>query len=172
MEDSLKIKLQTRNAGLEERKKVLIGIKSAPIYNSKKRIVLEDFYFEWKGILYFIPKGFIYDGASVPRPFWFLYSPYADNDTGAGLHDFGYYIGEWSQRECDYMFLYAMRHKELFFVQRGLGFGGVRIGGRFAFKKHRKDDKKKEKALYIEKWRQKVDIINKISGGVQRYKFT
>src|SRR3990167_5824766 len=38
-----------------------------------------------------VPVGFVTDGASVPRPVWFLYPPMGgDYDAAAVLHDYAY----------------------------------------------------------------------------------
>ena len=37
-----------------------------------------------------IPEGFIFDGASVPRPFWWFATPGGNLLVGALYHDYGY----------------------------------------------------------------------------------
>lgn len=54
-------------------------------YDKHKFILLEDF--EYNG--YTVPKGYITDGASVPRIFWFIYPPNRpDYLPAAIIHDY------------------------------------------------------------------------------------
>lgn len=58
----------------------------------RKWEIIED-YFIWSKLLnswIFIPKGFIYDGASIPKLFYMIFSPMGILLLGAGPHDFGY----------------------------------------------------------------------------------
>lgn len=53
--------------------------------------VIEDWYFRLpNGVLIIIPKGFIFDGASVPKPLWGLLSPVGLLLTAGLIHDFAY----------------------------------------------------------------------------------
>jgi hypothetical protein len=45
------------------------------------------------GLVIIIPRGFVTDGASIPRLLWFLISPFGPLFLGAILHDFGYQHG-------------------------------------------------------------------------------
>lgn len=55
-------------------------------------IILEDYYVwsEYLKSFIFIPKNFIFDGASVPKALNSLYNPMGMLLYGAGPHDFGY----------------------------------------------------------------------------------
>ncbi|HCG7109443.1 DUF1353 domain-containing protein [Vibrio alginolyticus] len=50
----------------------------------------ENWYYEYQGHRYVIPKGFEFDGASIPKPLWFLLSPTGLLLVPGLLHDFGY----------------------------------------------------------------------------------
>jgi len=52
--------------------------------------VEEDYHFEYKGRIYVIPKGFEFDGASIPRPLWALLSPIGLLLIPGLIHDYGY----------------------------------------------------------------------------------
>ncbi|MDD3814444.1 MAG: DUF1353 domain-containing protein [Desulfocapsaceae bacterium] len=45
------------------------------------------------GLQVIVPKGFITDGASIPRLLWWIISPFGPLLEGAILHDFGYQHG-------------------------------------------------------------------------------
>jgi len=45
------------------------------------------------GLRIIVPRGFITDGASIPRLLWWLISPFGPLLEGAILHDFGYQYG-------------------------------------------------------------------------------
>jgi len=61
-------------------------------FQRRKWEITEDYYLympELKEIL-FIPTGFIFDGASVPRAFWPILNPTGILLVGSLFHDFGY----------------------------------------------------------------------------------
>ena len=63
------------------------------IWLTKPRLweVVEDYYFILpSGTEIVIPKGFVMDGASIPRPFWFLLSPTGLLLIAGLIHDYGY----------------------------------------------------------------------------------
>ncbi len=127
----------------------LVGIKSAPILSTRKRIVTEDFLFYVDGEEMVIPKGFIYDGLSVPRIFWWIASPYASGDTEAAIHDFLYFTGFYSRKISDYIFLGGLRGLDKSFYIRFTLLVGVRLFGTKAYNDHRKKDKDLEKKTII-----------------------
>lgn len=45
------------------------------------------------GLQIIVPKGFVTDGASIPRLLWWLISPFGPLLEGGILHDFGYQYG-------------------------------------------------------------------------------
>jgi len=54
--------------------------------------VMEDYYYNlpWNDIVLFIPKGFIFDGASIPKFLWPVLAPIDVLIIPAVFHDFGY----------------------------------------------------------------------------------
>jgi hypothetical protein len=50
----------------------------------------EDWKYRFEGKEIIIPKGFEFDGASIPRPLWFLLSPTGLLLIPGLIHDFGY----------------------------------------------------------------------------------
>ena len=57
----------------------------------RKWEVVEDWYYDLPdGPKVIVPKGFIFDGASIPRPLWFLLSPTGLLLIPGLIHDFAY----------------------------------------------------------------------------------
>jgi len=57
--------------------------------------LVEDYvmYIPWLNITLFVPKGFVFDFASIPKPFWSVMSPVGTLMWGSVPHDFGYKYG-------------------------------------------------------------------------------
>jgi hypothetical protein len=55
--------------------------------------LLDNWFFAWEGGYVVIPKGFEFDGASIPRPFWFFLSPVGLLLIPGLIHDYGYRFG-------------------------------------------------------------------------------
>jgi hypothetical protein len=86
-----------------------------------------------------VPLGFITDGASVPRIFWNILSPFGEYAPAAIIHDFlyskdsdGYEYERW---ECDQLFLMAMKDCGVGWIKRHAIYNAVRIGGWASYKK-------------------------------------
>ena len=138
-----------------------IGIKSAPINGTNKRIVLEDYFFKVNGKLFYIPEGFFYDGASVPRFVWWICPPYACADTGAATHDFFCKTGIFSKKMSDLIFLLVMRHRDVFFLIRGVLYYGVRMFGILYWKKDRRKDSLEENVKFLDKYKTRLKKLRK-----------
>ena len=86
-----------------------------------------------------VPLGYPSDGASVPRIFWSIFSPFnGDYFESAIIHDFLYsntsgYI--FTRKECDQIFLEAMYNQGVGWVTRNTIYSAVRIGGWASYKK-------------------------------------
>lgn len=52
--------------------------------------LVKNWHYDYLGHRYVIPKGFEFDGASIPKPLWFLLSPTGLLLIPGLLHDFGY----------------------------------------------------------------------------------
>lgn len=86
-----------------------------------------------------VPLGFISDGASIPRIFWNILSPFGEYFEAALIHDFlyskasdGYGL---DRGESDYLFLMAMKDCGVGFIKRHTIYRAVRIGGWASYKK-------------------------------------
>tara|TARA_B110000503_G_scaffold139137_1_gene226833 strand:+ start:721 stop:1119 length:399 start_codon:yes stop_codon:yes gene_type:complete len=88
-----------------------------------------------------IPKGFCTDGASVPRIFWNIFSPFGEYFSAALIHDFLYskdsdnlfYVSE--RKEADGIFLQAMKDIGVGWLTRRTIYRAVRLGGWMSYKK-------------------------------------
>ena len=80
----------------------------------------------------FVHKGFICDGASVPRFFWrFLGHPFDRYHLRAGVrHDHRYAMGIVPRRICDRLYRDDLKADGLGFIKRNLEYFGVRVFGR------------------------------------------
>ena len=84
-----------------------------------------------------VPAGFETDGASIPRAFWNILSPFGGYFPAALLHDFLYSPESTAfyplSRECaDYLFLEAMYNIEVPWLKRHTIHSAVRMfGGKF-----------------------------------------
>lgn len=90
-----------------------------------------------------VPKGFVTDGASVPRVLWALYPPMdGDYDAAAVLHDFIYQTGHGLTRaEADSLLLDGMRATNTARRKRCCIYLGVRLGGWVTWRRYRRKEK-------------------------------
>ena len=104
--------------------------------------ILDDFrYISSYGVIK-VPSGFISDGASVPRPFWTIFSPFnGDYFEAALVHDFLYSkISDIdhptiTRPEADEIFKEAMFNLGVGWLSRGAIYSAVRLGGWMSYKK-------------------------------------
>jgi hypothetical protein len=77
------ILIPTKNCGFLKRAWVwLVSTRQWEIY--------EDYVFEFDELQLFIPKGFVFDGASIPKPFRSILAPVGLLLIPSIFHDFGY----------------------------------------------------------------------------------
>ena len=82
-----------------------------------------------------IPAGFKTDFASIPKIFQFFWKPTGRYGFAALEHDWLYFENKKSRKECDKLFLRAMKRHKVRLITRSLLFLGVRVGGFIAYKK-------------------------------------
>jgi hypothetical protein len=123
-------------------------------FKSRNWEVYEDYtlYIPWLDIYLFIPKGFIFDGASVPRILWPLLNPTGILLIGSIFHDFGYghnYLldrelnkiyNEEDQAFFDDLFRDINIHVNGIHTMNNLAYDALYLFGRFAWKKCRKEE--------------------------------
>lgn len=83
-----------------------------------------------------VPEGFHTDGASVPRVFWNIFSPFGDYFCAALIHDYLYSPNNrWFDRaSSDRIFLDAMEDAGVPWLRRRVIYRAVRVGGWSSFK--------------------------------------
>lgn len=87
------------------------------------------FFGSWGCIV--VPKGFVTDGASVPRFFWNVLGPLGPYFDAAVLHDFLYspINATHTREQADLIFLEAMQLTGVGWITRNLVFTAVRACG-------------------------------------------
>lgn len=84
-----------------------------------------------------IPYGFVTDLASIPRPFWAIFPPFAFGYfKPAILHDFCYQSKIVSRAQADAIFLEAMTVLKVNPIVRGIIHSSVRLFGWLGYKEN------------------------------------
>ena len=115
--------------------------------------ICEDFYYSLEGERYVIPKGFQFDGASVPKFLAMWLSPTGVLLMGGLIHDYGYKygtllrddrttVGEKSQKWMDTVFRDICIEQNGFKLLNYLAYWSLRLGGFVAWNGHRKHETK------------------------------
>jgi len=120
------------------------------LFVSRKWEIVKDYHYIIDGQELVIPKGFVFDGASVPKFLHTWLSPMGVLLVGGLIHDYGYKyqtllckgkkktIGLRNQKQLDIIF------RDVNIIQNGfrlinyLAYYGLRLGGFAAWNKHRK----------------------------------
>jgi len=89
-----------------------------------------------------VPEGFITDFASVPRIFWLIISPIDEHGKAAVIHDYCYYYAIYSKKQSDLIFYEALYVLEVVPWKAWCMYQSVKIGGHYAWWKHRRREKK------------------------------
>ena len=109
-------------------------------------IVDEAVGYENEKYLISVKSGWITDGASVPRVFQNIFSPYGEQSIfGAIIHDALYMAEALPRKECDLIFLEILKLKGVGWLKRSVMYSAVRLGGGFVWRKHKKEEVKKAK---------------------------
>ena len=127
--------------------------------STRKWEVIEDwhFYIEYLKLSVFIPKGFIFDGASIPKLLRMLYSPVGILLLPGLLHDYGYRYGYlvvknmsmyqidvnlmcFTRSDWDELFMEVSKQINGFNIINRLPRIGLWIGAGFTWKAHRKNN--------------------------------
>lgn len=92
--------------------------------------------------LIIVPDGFITDFASIPVPIQAII-PKSIGRRAAILHDYLYFTqglsGKYSRKECDQIFLEALKVLGVRWTQRQVLYLGVRVGGWVAWNNHKNE---------------------------------
>ena len=102
------------------------------------RFVYDFIYIAPTGLVFRVPRGFVTDGASIPRPFWTLIGhPFREYTFAASIHDMLYAIGDCTRKEADVVFHRAMGDEGVARWKRDLMYRAVRMGGAHAWEQAR-----------------------------------
>ncbi len=124
------------------------------LFDIRKWQLVENWHFELdNGVEIVIPKDFSFDGASIPRIFWAILSPVGLLLIPGLIHDYGYrfnliwqktasgdlapYMEDVGQKAWDDLFKTVGVQVNGFAVIDYIAWLGLRIGGCFAWNRHR-----------------------------------
>jgi hypothetical protein len=111
----------------------------APDYrHARVRCTMDVWYSTTRYVM--IPSGFVTDFASVPRIFWRVFPPLGPWAPAAVAHDLLYARGEVARKEADRRFYGAMRLTGVPWLSATILYLGVRVGGWYAWRQHRRND--------------------------------
>jgi hypothetical protein len=82
-----------------------------------------------------IPKGYITNGSSVPRIFWFVLSPFTEGFRAAIVHDYRYSHNGITRYQADKEFFHNLNKCEVNIIRRSIAFVAVRLFGWLAWEK-------------------------------------
>jgi hypothetical protein len=74
-----------------------------------------------------VPTGFTTDLASIPRLLWFIFPPTGSYGKAAIIHDYLIVENKRTRKECDDIFLEAMKVDDVGFFTRNIIYLGVRF---------------------------------------------
>ena len=100
---------------------------------SSKMRLTADYVVIVDGITYTVPCGYITDGASIPRCFWWLWPPYGtDSMIAAVLHDYMYshLFKVVTKDRADLIFYHTMRQCGASELKAKLFYKAVQYGGK------------------------------------------
>lgn len=109
----------TRSIPLNSRDKSVLRKFKIWLVDVQDEVFVEDYYFlmDWlpDQPIIKIPKGFVFNGASVPKPLRFILSPKGILYASSIFHDFGYQYNAWLTITNE---LYLHAHDQSFFDQQ------------------------------------------------------
>jgi hypothetical protein len=115
--------------------------------------IVKDWHYSLDGVNYVVPKGFVFDGASVPKFLASWLSPVGVLLVGGLVHDYGYKYetlytknkGDWkencgwkTQKDMDIIFRDINIEQNGFHFLNYLAYWALRLGGFAAWNGHRK----------------------------------
>tara|TARA_Y100001949_G_scaffold128093_1_gene109615 strand:+ start:254 stop:736 length:483 start_codon:yes stop_codon:yes gene_type:complete len=122
------------------------------IATTRKWEITQDWNFTLDSTKYVVPKGFIFDGASVPKYFRSYLSPMGVLLIGGLVHDYGYKYevlllaggkkatSKKNQKWMDKTFRDINIDQNGFFIINQIAYFALRLGGWLAWRKHRKNN--------------------------------
>lgn len=102
------------------------------------------------GLTLVVPKGFIHDKASVPRPLQWLVKQTGAYSRAAAIHDYLYWQQDCSRKQADRLFLIALKESGVVPKVQQLLYLGVRFGGKAAYLGNKKDRNNGVRRMYVD----------------------
>ena len=97
-----------------------------------------------------VPKGFVSDGASIPRFLWWLFTPFSPDTIDAAIpHDFVYRNQSWwarmgyNKKDADIMMNLIMIERKVSGWKRRWIYAGLRTFGWIGWNENKRKSKKK-----------------------------
>lgn len=113
----------------------------SPVDYGRKRELMANF--KYVGIK--VPKGFITDGSSIPRAFWSIIEhPFGQALEASVIHDYLYSRGLFSRKQCDRLFLEAMKELKVSPLKRWTMYQAVKMWAWIGWNRHRAREKRKK----------------------------
>ena len=125
------------------------------LLSTRNWVIVEDWKYNLNGSEYVIPKGFQFDGASIPKFLRTFFSPVGVLLVGGLVHDYMYKYACLKrtdkkgslllvdQKRADQIFRDINIEVNGFYFMNYLAYWSLRLGGWVAWNGHRKNDKKK-----------------------------
>lgn len=82
---------------------------------------------------YVVPRGFVTDFASIPRPLWWLLPKWAQYGNAAVVHDFCYWDQQHDRKTADHAIAEGMVDMGVGWLTRKTIYVFLRLGGAFAW---------------------------------------
>ena len=124
------------------------------LLGTRNWVILKDFKYTLNGTEYVIPKGFTFDGASIPKFLRTFFSPVGVLLMGGLVHDYMYKYAACKpadkkgqlllvdQKRADEIFRYINIEVNGFYYMNYLAYWSLRLGGFVAWNGHRKRNAK------------------------------
>lgn len=128
-------------------------------------ILKEDFKYLVNELLITVPKGFVTDLASIPRPLWIFFPPFGKYNEAAVVHDYLYSVQNTTglnRKLADKIFKFIMKECGVDCATREVLYLGVRNFGSVFWKK--------EKINGLIPFDDEV-LVNKTKEAIEYYKF-
>ena len=118
------------------------------LLGTRNWVILKDFKYTLNGTEYVIPKGFTFDGASIPKFLHTFLSPVGVLLLGGLVHDYAYKYAALQPKKGALLLLDQKKADEIFrdinieingfYFMNYLAYWSLRLGGFMAWNKHRK----------------------------------
>lgn len=113
---------------------------ASPFSDGKYWVLVDDLQYDIldTDIVVTVPRGFVTDFTSIPRPFWSLLPRWGKYGPPAVVHDFLYWDQRCTRAQADKIMMLAMQESDVSWLRANLIHKAVRLGGLFAWRSNRK----------------------------------